>query len=74
MSVNPGFGGQAFIESQLCKVEQMRRMIDQTGRDIILEIDGGLNAETSPPRHRRRSHGYRRRVCRVQGRPDGLCR
>jgi ribulose-phosphate 3-epimerase len=48
MSVNPGFGGQAFIESQLRKVEQLRRMIDQTGRDIILEIDGGLNAETSP--------------------------
>jgi ribulose-phosphate 3-epimerase len=48
MSVNPGFGGQAFIESQLRKVEQIRRMIDQTGRDIILEIDGGLNAETSP--------------------------
>ncbi len=48
MSVNPGFGGQAFIESQLRKVEQLRRMIDQTGRDIILEIDGGVNAETSP--------------------------
>jgi ribulose-phosphate 3-epimerase len=48
MSVNPGFGGQAFIESQLRKVEQLRRMIDQTGRDIILEIDGGLNAENSP--------------------------
>ena len=48
MSVNPGFGGQAFIESQLRKVEQLRRMIDQTGRDIILEIDGGLNNETAP--------------------------
>jgi len=48
MSVNPGFGGQAFIESQLRKVEQLRRMIDQTGRDIILEIDGGLNPENSP--------------------------
>nr|WP_321512434.1 ribulose-phosphate 3-epimerase [uncultured Hyphomonas sp.] len=48
MSVNPGFGGQAFIESQLRKVEQLRQMIDRTGRDIILEIDGGLNAETSP--------------------------
>ena len=48
MSVNPGFGGQTFIESQLRKVEQLRRMIDQTGRDIILEIDGGLNAETAP--------------------------
>ena len=47
MSVNPGFGGQAFIESQLRKVEQLRRMIDQSGRDIILEIDGGLNAETA---------------------------
>lgn len=48
MSVNPGFGGQSFIESQLRKVEQLRRMIDLSGRDIILEIDGGLNAETSP--------------------------
>lgn len=48
MSVNPGFGGQAFIDSQLRKVEQLRHMIDQTGRDIILEIDGGLNAETAP--------------------------
>ena len=48
MSVNPGFGGQSFIESQLKKVEQLRRMIDASGRDIILEIDGGLNAEAAP--------------------------
>ena len=48
MSVNPGFGGQSFINSQLRKTEQLRRMIDQTGRDIILEIDGGVNAETAP--------------------------
>jgi len=48
MSVNPGFGGQSFIESQLRKVEQLRHMIDQSGRDIILEIDGGLNPETAP--------------------------
>jgi ribulose-phosphate 3-epimerase len=48
MSVNPGFGGQSFITSQLRKVEQLRRMIDATGRDIILEVDGGLNAETAP--------------------------
>lgn len=48
MSVNPGFGGQSFITSQLKKTEQLRRMIDQTGRDIILEIDGGVNAETAP--------------------------
>ncbi|MBY9066102.1 ribulose-phosphate 3-epimerase [Hyphomonas sp. WL0036] len=48
MSVNPGFGGQSFIESQLKKVAELRRMIDASGRDIILEIDGGLNAETAP--------------------------
>jgi ribulose-phosphate 3-epimerase len=48
MSVNPGFGGQTFIDSQLRKVEQLRRMIDATGRDIILEIDGGVNPETAP--------------------------
>jgi ribulose-phosphate 3-epimerase len=48
MSVNPGFGGQSFINSQLKKVEQLRRMIDAAGRDIILEIDGGVNAETAP--------------------------
>jgi ribulose-phosphate 3-epimerase len=48
MSVNPGFGGQAFIESQLRKVEQLRRLIDASGRDIILEIDGGVNAQNAP--------------------------
>ncbi|MCL4132432.1 UNVERIFIED_CONTAM: hypothetical protein GTU68_015856 [Idotea baltica] len=48
MSVNPGFGGQSFIESQLKKVEVLRRMIDETGRDILLEIDGGLNPDTAP--------------------------
>ncbi|MEO1553706.1 MAG: ribulose-phosphate 3-epimerase [Pseudomonadota bacterium] len=48
MSVNPGFGGQSFITSQLQKIEILRRKIDQTGRNIILEVDGGLNAETAP--------------------------
>lgn len=48
MSVNPGFGGQTFIESQLRKIETLRAMIDRTGRDIILEVDGGLNPETAP--------------------------
>lgn len=48
MSVNPGFGGQSFIESQLCKIEILRQKIDATGRDIILEVDGGLNPETAP--------------------------
>ena len=42
MSVNPGFGGQTFIESSLDKLRQARRMIDESGRDIRLEIDGGV--------------------------------
>jgi len=48
MSVNPGFGGQHFIESQLKKIEAVRRKIDASGRDIILEVDGGVNAKTAP--------------------------
>ncbi|WP_144096683.1 ribulose-phosphate 3-epimerase [Croceicoccus sediminis] len=47
MSVNPGFGGQSFIHSQLRKIEAVRKMIDKTGRDIHLEVDGGVNAETA---------------------------
>ncbi len=49
MSVNPGFGGQAFIASQLRKIEAIRILIDRSGRDIMLEVDGGVNAETAPP-------------------------
>jgi ribulose-phosphate 3-epimerase len=45
MSVNPGFGGQSFIESVLRKVERARRLIDATGRDIRLEVDGGVKAD-----------------------------
>lgn len=48
MSVNPGFGGQSFIESQLDKIARLREMIDATGRDIDLEVDGGINFETAP--------------------------
>jgi ribulose-phosphate 3-epimerase len=47
MSVNPGFGGQSFIDSQLKKIEQARKRIDQTGRDIVLEVDGGINPQTA---------------------------
>lgn len=47
MSVNPGFGGQSFIDSQLRKIESLRAMIDQTGRDIVLEVDGGVNPQTA---------------------------
>ncbi|KQU77165.1 MULTISPECIES: ribulose-phosphate 3-epimerase [unclassified Rhizobacter] len=45
MSVNPGFGGQAFIEGVLPKIEAARRRIDASGRDIWLEVDGGINAK-----------------------------
>jgi len=47
MSVNPGFGGQHFLESQLPKIERVRRMIDATGRDIDLEVDGGITPDTA---------------------------
>ena len=48
MTVNPGFGGQAFIASQLAKIATLRGMIDATGRDIILQIDGGITPATAP--------------------------
>ena len=48
MSVNPGFGGQSFISSQLRKIEAVRKMIDKSGRDIRLEVDGGVDARTAP--------------------------
>jgi ribulose-phosphate 3-epimerase len=47
MSVNPGFGGQSFIDTQLRKIEAIRKRIDDTGRIIDLEVDGGINPETS---------------------------
>ncbi len=46
MSVNPGFGGQKFIHSSLKKIAKVRKMIDDSGRDIRLEVDGGINNET----------------------------
>ncbi len=45
MSVNPGFGGQSFIDSALRKIEQARRIIDASGRDIRLEVDGGVKVD-----------------------------
>jgi ribulose-phosphate 3-epimerase len=47
MTVNPGFGGQAFIASQLEKIATIRRMIDATGRDIALQVDGGITPKTA---------------------------
>ena len=48
MSVNPGFGGQSFIESQLTKIAAIRKMIDAGGFDIDLEVDGGIDHNTAP--------------------------
>ncbi len=48
MSVNPGFGGQHFIDSQLRKIEAIRTLIDASGRTIDLEVDGGIDPETAP--------------------------
>ena len=48
MSVNPGFGGQSFIESQIDKIRELRGMIDATGRTIDLEVDGGVDQNTAP--------------------------
>ena len=45
MSVNPGFGGQSFIPSALRKIERLRKIIDASGRDIRLEVDGGIKAD-----------------------------
>ena len=45
MSVNPGFGGQSFIPEALKKIALARRMIDESGRDIMLEVDGGIKIE-----------------------------
>jgi ribulose-phosphate 3-epimerase len=47
MTVNPGFGGQKFIASQLRKIEAVRRMIETSGRDIYLQVDGGINPTTA---------------------------
>lgn len=48
MTVNPGFGGQAFIPSQLAKIRELRKRIDMRGRPIDLEVDGGITVATAP--------------------------
>ena len=47
MTVNPGFGGQSFIDSQRAKMRDVRAMIDRSGRAIELEVDGGINGQTA---------------------------
>ncbi len=47
MTVNPGFGGQSFIASQLRKIRALRRWIDDLGKPVDLQVDGGINPETA---------------------------
>jgi ribulose-phosphate 3-epimerase len=47
MTVNPGFGGQAFLESQLKKIKDIRALIDETDRKILLQVDGGISPKTA---------------------------
>ncbi len=47
MTVNPGFGGAKFIESGLKKISQLREMIERTGRDVLIEVDGGVKLENA---------------------------
>ncbi len=48
MSVNPGFGGQKFIENTIAKTKRLRKLIDESGSKALIEIDGGVNGETAP--------------------------
>jgi ribulose-phosphate 3-epimerase len=48
MSVNPGFGGQKFIENTIEKVKRLRKLIDESGSKALIEIDGGVQQETAP--------------------------
>ena len=48
MSVNPGFGGQTFIENTIQKVKRLRKMIDDARTDTLIEVDGGVNEKTAP--------------------------
>ena len=48
MSVNPGFGGQKFIENTIDKVQRLRRLISESGSSALIEVDGGVQAETAP--------------------------
>ena len=73
MSVNPGFGGQSFIAEALKKIAIARRMIDESGRDILLEVDGGIKVDNIARRRRSRRRHLRGRLgdfrpARLQGR------
>jgi ribulose-phosphate 3-epimerase len=48
MTVEPGFGGQVFLPETLTKIKEVKQIVEQTGRDIKIQVDGGINAETAP--------------------------
>ena len=48
MSVNPGFGGQSFIPHSLEKIRELKKMIQKTGKDILIEVDGGITLDNAP--------------------------
>ena len=48
MSVNPGFGGQKFIENTIQKAQRLRKLIDESGSKALIEVDGGVQNETAP--------------------------
>lgn len=48
MTVNPGFGGQAFLHSQLDKIRRLQQMLDEQGEDTLIAVDGGVNTSTAP--------------------------
>jgi len=48
MTVNPGFGGQSFIHSQLDKIQRLRQMLNERGKDVPIAVDGGINTTTAP--------------------------
>jgi ribulose-phosphate 3-epimerase len=48
MSVNPGFGGQKFIENTIQKTQRLRKLIQESGSHALIEVDGGVQAETAP--------------------------
>ena len=48
MSVNPGFGGQKFIENTIAKVKRLRKLIEQSGTQTLIEVDGGVQGQTAP--------------------------
>ena len=73
MSVNPGFGGQAFIDSQLAKIEAVAKRVAKLGLDVAIEVDGGIDPGNCPPCRRCRRDRARRRNRGVPRRRSPIC-